>query len=77
MKNYVVGILSMFENDLCLFRITADDEYDAVKKAMIEFYKTAEEKQYEIGWQQSNEYPSDLEGLIQAYEEIPFGVIEI
>jgi hypothetical protein len=31
MKNYVVGILSMFENDLKLFKITAENEYEAVK----------------------------------------------
>ena len=37
MKNYVVGILSMFENDLKLFKVMAENEYEAVKKGMVEF----------------------------------------
>lgn len=77
MKNYVVGILSMFENDLKLFKITAENEYDAVKKGMVEFCDNEESKQFEINWQNSEDYPKTFEELLNAYEEFPFNVIEI
>jgi hypothetical protein len=77
MKNYVVGILSMFDNDLKLFKITSENEYEAVKKGMVEFVDNEESKQYEIDWQNSEDYPTDLQGLYSIYEELPFSVIEI
>jgi hypothetical protein len=77
MKNYVVGILSMFDNNLKLFKITAENEYEAVKKGMIEFVDNEESKQYEIDFQNSENYPTDLQGLYSIYEELPFSVIEI
>ena len=77
MKNYVVGILSMFENDLKLFKVVAESEYEAVKKGMVEFCEDEENKQHEIDWQNSNEYPKDLEGLHCVYEEVPFSVVEV
>lgn len=77
MKNYVVGILSMFENDLKLLKISAISEYEAVKKGMVEFADSEQNKQYEIDWQNSEDYPKDLEGLYSVYEEIPFSVIEV
>lgn len=77
MKNYVVGILSMFENDLKLFKVTAENKYEAVKKGMIEFYENEESKQYEIDFQSSEDYPETYEDLFNAYEEVPFNVIEI
>lgn len=77
MKNYVVGILSLFENDLKLFKITAENKFEAVKKGMIEFCVDDESKKSEIDWQNSNEYPKDYDGLFYAYEEVPFNVIEI
>lgn len=77
MKNYVVGILSMFENDLKLFKITAENEYEAVKLAMVEFVDNEESKQHERNWQNSEDYPEDFEGLYSVYEEMPFNIIEI
>lgn len=77
MKNYVVGILSMFENDLKLFKVTADSKYEAVKKGMVEFCTDEESKQHEIDWQNSEEYPDTFDGLYSVYEELPFDVIEI
>lgn len=77
MKNYVVGILSMFENDLKLFKVTAENEYDAVKKGMVEFSSDEESKQFELDWQNSEDYPKDLKGLYSVYEEIPFNVVEV
>jgi hypothetical protein len=77
MKNYVVGILSMFENDLKLFKITAENEYEAVKKGMIEFAENPESKKHEIDWQNSEDYPTDLDGLYSVYVEVPFSVVEV
>ena len=77
MKNYVVGILSMFENDLKLFKITAENEYEAVKKGMVEFADNPGSKQQEIDWQNSDDYPTDLKGLHSVYEEVPFSVVEV
>lgn len=76
MKNYVVGILSMFENDLKLFKISAQNDYEAVKKGMVEFTDDKYKKE-EIDSQNSEDYPKDLEGLCRYYEEIPFNVIEV
>ena len=64
MKNYVVGILSMFENDLKLFKVMAENEYEAVKKGMVEFTDNPESKQYEIDWQNSEEYPKTYDELV-------------
>lgn len=77
MKNYVVGILSLFDNDLKLFRVDALNEFEAVKKAMLEFCDNDEGKEYEKEYQESEDYPDTIEGLEKAYEEIPFSVIEI
>jgi ASC-1-like (ASCH) protein len=74
MKNYVVGIISMFENDLKLFKITAENEYEAVKKGMLEFSNNSE---YEVEWQSSENYPKTLEEMYSTYEGFPFDVIEI
>jgi len=77
MKNYVVGILSMYENELRLFKISAENEYEAVKKGMIEFSSNEETKQDELTFQGTDEYPKDIKGLHSLYEEIPFSVIEV
>lgn len=77
MKNYVVGILSVFDNDLKLFKVVAKNEYEAVKKGMVEFTDNTESKQHEILWQNSEDYPTDLEALYSFYEDVPFSVIEV
>jgi hypothetical protein len=77
MKNYVVGILSFFENDLKLFKVTAENKYEAVKKGMIDFLENEESKQYEIDFQNSKDYPKTFEDLYDTYQEVPFNVIEV
>jgi hypothetical protein len=77
MKNYVVGILSLFENNLKQFKVTAENEYEAVKIGMIEFCDDAESKGHEKQFQESENYPTDYDGLWDAYEEIPFNCIEV
>jgi hypothetical protein len=78
MKNYVVGILSMFENNLKLFKVEADDKYDALKKGMLEF--TPEEyKEHELEFQNGDICPPNFESLLDFYAggEIITEVIEI
>ena len=74
MKNYVVGICSMFENDVKLFAITAENKYEAVKKGMLEHSNNDVD---ELAWQASPDYPTDYDGLCTVYEEIPFCVMEV
>lgn len=76
MKHYVVGILSIFENQLKLFKVTAVNEYEAVKSAMIEF-TPEKHRELEIEWQNSPDYPKDMAGLVRAYEELPFSIVEV
>lgn len=65
MKNYVVGALSLFEYELKQFKIQAENEYEAVKKAMVEMVSKEEYKQDELDWQASPEYPKNYLDLKQ------------
>ena len=78
MKNYVVGILSMFDHDLKLFKIEAENKYDALKKGMVE-YTSEEVRHYEIEFQNGEVCPPTFEGLTDYYAngEIMTEVIEI
>jgi hypothetical protein len=78
MKNYVVGILSLYEHDLKLFKVEADDKYEALKKGMLEF--TPEEyKEHELEFQNGTICPPNFESLAGYYAvgEIITEVIEI
>ena len=78
MKIYIVGICSSFENQVKLFKVEAENKYDAIKKGFVEFCGDDEEsKQGEIDWQNSKDYPKNLDGLSSVYEEMPFSVIEV
>jgi hypothetical protein len=78
MKNYVVGILSLFENDLQLFKVEAEDKYDALKKGMIEF-TPEKDRHFEIEFQNDDVCPPNFESLTGYYEvgELMTEVIEI
>lgn len=78
MKNYVVGILSLFENDLQLFKVEAEDKYEALKKGMVD-YTSEEYKQDEIGFQNGDLCPPNFESLTGYYNvgDIMTNVIEI
>lgn len=78
MKNYVVGILSMYENDLKLFKVEAEDKYDALKKGMLEFTPD-EYKEHELEFQNGAICPPNFESLTGYYEvgDILTKVIEI
>lgn len=62
MKNYVVGYLSFFENDIVLLKVQAESKYDAAKKAILEIC-SEEYKQDEIDWQNHEDYPKTFEAL--------------
>ena len=78
MKNYVVGILSLFENDLQLFKVEAEDKYEALKKGMVD-YTSEEYKQDEIEFQNGDVCPPNFESLTDYYSvgELMTNVIEI
>ena len=78
MKNYVVGILSMYENDLKLFKVDAENKYEALKKGMVE-YTPEENRHYEIEFQNGEVCPPNFESLTGYYEvgEIITNVMEI
>ena len=62
MKKYVVGVLSFFENNIKLYKVEAENEYEAIKKAMVEF--TPEKyREEELEFQNSEDYPKTLEDL--------------
>ena len=66
MKKYVVGILSMFDHDLKLFKIDAENKYEALKKGMVE-YTSEEDRHYEIEFQNGEVCPPTFEGLTDYY----------
>ena len=68
MKNYVVAVISFFENDINQFKVEAENEYEAVKKGVIAFTKE-EYRQSEIDLQNSEDYPKDIEGLEYLYNK--------
>lgn len=77
-KFYIVALISFFDNAIKQFEIRALSPYEAVKNAMIEF--TDERfRQSEIDFQNSEEYPTDLEGLnhLLGNSDMDFSVIEV
>ena len=62
-KTFVVGILSLFDHKLKLLKINAENEYEALKKGMIESCNE-KYKQEEINWQNSEEYPKNYKELV-------------
>ena len=78
MKKYVVGILSLFEHDLRLFKVEADNEYEALKRGMLEFTPD-EYKEHELEFQNGAICPPNFESLTGFYEvgEIITNVMEI
>ena len=78
MKKYVVGILSLFEHDLRLFKVEADNEYEALKRGMLEFTPD-EYKEHELEFQNGDVCPPNFESLTGFYEvgEIITNVMEI
>ena len=78
MKTFVVGILSLFDYELKLLKINAENEYEALKKGMIES-SSEEYKQEEIDWQKSEECPKTYEQLVDMLynSDMSVNVLEI
>ena len=78
MKNYVVGVSDLNGYGLQLFKVDAENEYEALKKGMVEF--TPEDyRHYEIEFQNGEVCPPNFESLTGYYNvgEIMTNVIEI
>ena len=77
-KTFVVGILSLFDYKLKLLKINAENEYEALKKGMIESCNE-KYKQDEIDWQKSEDYPKTYEKLVDLLynSDMCINVIEI
>lgn len=75
---YVVALISFFDNDIKQFLIRAENEFVAVKKAMVEFTDD-KYKQQEIDFQESEDYPKDIEELNNylGNGDMSFSVIEV
>ena len=78
MKNYVVAICCFLEPEIKLFKIQAENDYEAVKKGMLE-YTPEKYKDDTIELMNSIDYPKDLKSLIAFYVEMElmFSVIEL
>jgi len=78
MKNYIVAISSLFDNEIKQTKVQAENECKAFSKAMIDFTLDPFKKD-EIELQNSIDYPTDIAGLQDFYinAEIIFSVIEI
>ncbi len=78
MGKYVVAVLSFFDNELKQFKVEAESDYHAVGMAMIEFSNEKYRKD-EIEFQNSGDYPANIEDLEEHYinGEIVFSVIEV
>lgn len=76
MNKYVVAIISFFENEIKQFKVEGENEYQAVKKAMLEFSNNSK---HEIEFQNSADYPKDIEGLHYYCNsgDMDFSVIEV
>lgn len=62
MKRYVVALMNFYDNAISQFKIDADNEYEAISKALIEF--TSEEyRQSAVDFYNSEHYPKNLEEL--------------
>lgn len=75
---YVVALISFFNNDIKQFLIRAENEFVAVKKAMVEFTDD-KFKQEEINFQQSEDFPKEIEELniYLGNGDMSFSVIEV
>lgn len=75
---YVVALISFFDNDIKQFLIRAENEFVAVKKAMVEFTDDKYKLQ-EIEFQQSEDYPKEIEELniYLGNGDMSFSVIEV
>ncbi len=78
MKNYVVAIISFFENQIKQYTVSAENEYEALKIGLLNF-TPEEQRADEVDFQKSVEYPQNLDELEKylANGDMSGSVIEI
>lgn len=78
MKNYVVAIISFFENQIKQYPISAENEYEALKIGLVNF-TNEEYRASEVEFQKSENYPKTLDELERylANADMSSSVIEI
>lgn len=78
MKNYVVAIISFFENQIKQYPVSAENEYEALKIGLLNF-TPEEHRADEVDFQKSEKYPKTLNELEQylANGDMSGNVIEI
>lgn len=78
MKNYVVAIISFFENQIKQYPVSAENEYEALKIGLLNFTHE-EHRADEVDFQKSEKYPKTLNELEQylANGDMSGSVIEI
>ena len=78
-KKFVVALISFFDNEIKQFIIEAPSEYEAFKKAMLEFVTDEDSKRAELEWQNSPLYPPTYQGILDTIPnwEMDCSIIEI
>lgn len=76
MKKYEVVVGCTITNFYKVFKIDAENEFEALKIGLVGFATSPETKQAEIDRQNSEDYPKDIDELFEIYNENYFSVIE-
>lgn len=76
MKKYEVVVGCTITNFHKVFKIDAENEFEALKIGLVGFATSPETKQAEIDKQNSEDYPKDVDELVEIYNENYFSVIE-
>lgn len=61
MKQFVVAVISFFDNEIKQYKVEAESDFEAAKKVLVEF--AGNYKEDEIKHQNSDDYPKDLKSL--------------
>lgn len=79
-KKYVVALMSFFDMEIKQFLVCADNEYEALKKALVLSCNDDESsKEYELNVQKSPQYPKTYEDLtlFLSHRDFTSAIIEI
>lgn len=76
MKKYEVVVGCTITNLYKVFKIDAENEFEALKIALVGFATSPETKQAEIDRQNSEDYPTDIEKLVEIYNENYFSIVD-
>ena len=76
MKKYEVVVGCTITNFYKVFKIDAENEFEALKIGLVGFATSPETKQAEIDRQNSEDYPTDIETIIEIYNENYFSIVD-